>query len=626
MATITPRQNQNSSSSTTISQDKQQKITEVSKSHPYSALWAQLSDLYGSIGTPAKISKTIICGNEIQTLDKVLNVLTYFIRCGEVKREKREKFVDKKNLDNLMSNFNNNKNECLKKNGLTRTSTCVADLSDLIDENDGNNVNDGISKDFVKVLKKNVMNDIPKVLAYRDSHFVKQELRIGNFLMDTGIEMNKKPETDIKLTVTSPENIEYNLNKSGAIRKTSIVDTEIHLSELITANSLGGSTSKSMLWGLERVRDGIDTCESGVEIYENFDDNLNLFQRSKSLFVKSSAKGNSDHIRRSKLVRKSSVPKIESIPNDDDEDQYNSTSTLTSYPSLSELLTANSVGSGDRLLWGVEPVKENMSLEHIKHLELGEEINKKSSGDKEVVFVLGDDEALVGLKNQQINVLGPIDNCIKNCNHKYKKHSGVKFNFEQYPQIATNYMKNKNLEISNYDFLEKGLKMEREMRLNYDGCSAGTSGIKENIPEENEEECECCRGGGAHNYLTTPSNASELEFSSDLTENNNYPSSSGGSNSIVKKNLILKDKKNDEILEKLSTKHQVRLVSIPMPKSQPKICKNLIGILDKNSSGFIPSLFTKVSDHYIPDMVLQVICFYFTFFFVSNLNIFFFVS
>lgn len=601
MATITPRQNQNSSS-TTISQDKQQKITEVSKSHPYSALWAQLSDLYGSIGTPAKISKTIICGNEIQTLDKVLNVLTYFIRCGEVKREKREKFIDKKNLDNLMSNFNNNKNsECLKRTGLTRNSTCVADLSDLVDETDENV--EEFSKDFVKVLKKNVMNDIPKVLAYRDSHFVKQELRIGNFLMDTGIEMNKKPENEIKLTVTSPENIEYNLNKSGAIRKTSIVETEIHLSELITANSLGGSTSKSMLWGLERVRDGIDTCESGVEIYENFDDSLKSFKRSKSLFVKSSTKGSTDHIRRSKLVRKSSVPKIESIPNDDDDDQYNSTSTLTSYPSLSELLTANSVGSGDRLLWGVEPVKENMSLEHIKHLELGEEINKKSSSDKEVVFVLGDDEALVGIKN----VLGPIDNCIKNCNHKYKKHSGVKFNFEQYPQIATNYMKNKNLEISNYDFLEKGLKMEREMRLNYDGCSAGTSGIKENIPEENEEECECCRGGGAHNYLTTPSNASELEFSSDLTENNNYPSSSGGSSNIVKKTLILKEKKNDnEILDKLSSKHQVRLVSIPMPKSQPKICKNLIGMLDKNSSGFIPSLFTKVSDHYIPDMVLQV--------------------
>lgn len=183
-----------------------------------------------------------------------------------------------------------------------------------------------------------------------------------------------------------------------------------------------------------------------------------------------------------------------------------------------------------------------------------------------------------------------------------------KISFKINYQVATNYMKNKNLEISNYDFLEKGLKMEREMRLNYDGCSAGTSGIKENIPEENEEECECCRGGGAHNYLTTPSNASELEFSSDLTENNNYPSSSGGgSNSIVKKNLILKEKKNDEVLEKLSTK--VRLVSIPMPKSQPKICKNLIGTLDKNSSGFIPSLFTKVSDHYIPDMVLQVIFF-----------------
>ena len=31
----------------------------VSNHHPYNALWAQLGDLYGAVGSPTKISRTI---------------------------------------------------------------------------------------------------------------------------------------------------------------------------------------------------------------------------------------------------------------------------------------------------------------------------------------------------------------------------------------------------------------------------------------------------------------------------------------------------------------------------------------------------------------------------------------
>ncbi|RIA99599.1 folliculin-interacting protein middle domain-containing protein [Glomus cerebriforme] len=50
----------------------------------YDPLWAQLGDLYGSIGTPSIMSRTIIVGKDANTVRRILFVLSYFIRCNEV--------------------------------------------------------------------------------------------------------------------------------------------------------------------------------------------------------------------------------------------------------------------------------------------------------------------------------------------------------------------------------------------------------------------------------------------------------------------------------------------------------------------------------------------------------------
>lgn len=202
-----------------------------------------------------------MCGRETNVLEKILNVLTYFVRCGEIKREFKDEVIEKAVIDDIMENINDN---CLKRdvtpvkvvNGITtrlqRTSTCVKNLSVLINHDNGfdgssldsdefsDSAVEAYNADEDSVMKKNVMNDIPKVFVYRDSHFVKQELRVGNFLMDTGIEMNQKIKTElknyqikngsenIKLTLTSPDNIEY-----------SIADSSYNLSNIITENNLG---------------------------------------------------------------------------------------------------------------------------------------------------------------------------------------------------------------------------------------------------------------------------------------------------------------------------------------------------------------------------------------------------
>jgi hypothetical protein len=54
------------------------------KYHPYDPLWAQLTDLYGSVGTPAHIAHTLVLGKNTSLVCPLLYVLTYFIRCNEV--------------------------------------------------------------------------------------------------------------------------------------------------------------------------------------------------------------------------------------------------------------------------------------------------------------------------------------------------------------------------------------------------------------------------------------------------------------------------------------------------------------------------------------------------------------
>ena len=51
---------------------------------PYNPLWAQLTDLYGSIGNPATMGKTVVVGQNQALVNSILYILTYFIRCSEV--------------------------------------------------------------------------------------------------------------------------------------------------------------------------------------------------------------------------------------------------------------------------------------------------------------------------------------------------------------------------------------------------------------------------------------------------------------------------------------------------------------------------------------------------------------
>jgi hypothetical protein len=61
----------------------------LSKSHPYNPLWAQLGELYGALGFPVKIAKTVVASGarKLELLNRILSSLTYFIRCSEVEKQ-----------------------------------------------------------------------------------------------------------------------------------------------------------------------------------------------------------------------------------------------------------------------------------------------------------------------------------------------------------------------------------------------------------------------------------------------------------------------------------------------------------------------------------------------------------
>ncbi|XP_065085750.1 folliculin-interacting protein 2 [Ochlerotatus camptorhynchus] len=532
------------------SHQEKEKITKITANHPYNVLWAQLGDLYGAVGHPVKLTKTIICGSPQldNTIGKVLNVLSYFIRCSEIKRtvhmevfeegKVKEAFAAQKLINNASSHsFTNTEdlNSICKSSklarsssGMVRSSTRIKDLTAM-----GKDTGNAVEGELSTLLKKTVMNDIPNVLVYRDSRFVQQELRIGNKSMDTELLMNARQKQFLEMI--------YHIKKEGN--------------------------------GNPQIRMTLtQPDETGQEAIE----------------LDVSDTGDTDSIR------------------------------------LSRLITENSIGdkeNGKRFLWGLERIKEGITFEQLKYIDGlrgNYEMLMQSRPKDEVVFVLGDNEQLVNIKHTQnsstadrANELGAVGGK-RPCSHsKLRKHSVI-FNFDQYPKVVENYLKSQNLELTEHDLLEKSMKLSLKFHPEADLSSS---------TDADEEECDVCRNTSLL-YLQTPTNASELEFSSDLTDGSIYSSmhepsirdeykmhchddiSNTFSLATVEENAELKAKHPDSIL---------KLVDIPISKAL-----NVANLNDENNNdktdkfrklpskaGFMPSLFSRVADHYIPDMVLQ---------------------
>lgn len=617
----------------------QEKMMEISKFHPYNVLWAQLSDLYGSIGCPSRLAKTIICGAKTLTINKVLNVLTYFVRCGEIQRVNSTKVLNNIEIENIIARKSNptnfpsylDSNQCIpisnvQAKNLFRNKACYSDLS---------NISDQI---FKQSMDNNGMNC--------SLHSITNEIGSNELLLNS---LN----STIKLMVTSPNNDKFEYETASEALEFLLKKVESGSIELNQEKKLSSSgTMDTEKCSNDAVTDGIAFEIRKATNAKLTESDKNQLKRSQSFNRNSNA---INEMRKSRILRQISS------------DINGNAETTITFP---DFVTANNM-----------VIQSNES----KNMQKSDSEPNQSDLSRSVVFVLGDDDVLFGLKasSKNLNItsmqnscdiiektvshaqIEEMGNCIqmsssaanisnqaaftvasntstmapekkkKHCTHK--KHSGVKFNFEQYPQIVTNYMKNKNLDIESYDFLEKGLKLEQENAFNYGASSSLlpkiiSEDIQELDEQDEEEQCECC--ANTFRILQTPSNATELEFSS---EDGNYPvpinnivskpmeklkpivesnsqtivqQQTDRINADVNESQLMNTNKNsngksfgqsNETTDEKKYEKHLELLAIPIPET--KIVPNA---KNRIRAGYVPSLFVGITDHFIPDMVLQV--------------------
>ncbi|XP_013136295.1 PREDICTED: folliculin-interacting protein 2 isoform X2 [Papilio polytes] len=439
---------------------------------PYNALWAQLADLCGTIGHPPRAARTLITGNNAHFINKLLSVLTYFLRCGDV----------------------------------TRT-------------------------DF----------------AYQQCEYQESKVKCVNV-----VNSSSKSESCKTAEPKLPDSLKVPINtQSSGSSVSTLVSSEVSLKRSATLS--------------------------------NFNDKLSIPEPA--------------------VCGEKSVGGM----------RRNPTVLISLKGSDSSLDTSGS------------------DLE----------------SENKVVFVLGDDEKLVGLKNKSNGGRsvkksskvkeecgrrpcardiacgaqgsdGPAKCCRQTLQHsKPIKHSGFKFEFDKYPQIVTNYMKSKNLEILDRHYIGKpgNLKLDN---FQFDPTI---------VPPIQEERCDACyKCQLMESLLQTPTNASEMEYMNDIPRQSEPQVAKEviegeEKREMSPKTFVRKRKENTIVVNCRRAGDNSRSAQERSQKERVEKPKDTIDVKQvlefplpsvccrsqqcHTRSGFDASLLGGVTEHYIPDLILQ---------------------
>ncbi|XP_053603059.1 folliculin-interacting protein 2 isoform X2 [Plodia interpunctella] len=451
----------------------------TNRQKPYNALWAQLSDLCGSIGCPPRAARTIISGTtNPDFIQRLLVVLTYFLRCGDVARTDFE-FQDR-----------------------VPKETKVVNVQE---------VSENASKNSLNVPTVNTQSSNSSVCTVVTSEDFKRSTTLANISQQLS---SSSDVTENGCTSTKPSGLALRRNPTTIMPLRASSDTSLSSS------------------GPEEVVE-----EKSVLFVLGENEKLVGLKNKKSNDGKSVKKSSKVHI---------------------------------------------------------EPIKLD---------EPKEEVSTKEKHER--------------------NSVSPSKCCSQILQHsKPIKHSGFKFEFDKYPQIVTNYMKSKNLEILDRHYIGKpgNLKMDN---FQFDPT------IVPDLNSFQEERCETCyKCQLIESTLQTPTNASEMEYMNDIPR----PSEPQyAKQSVVKeeshgevspKNFVRKRQENTVVInpskscsvsvavsremrrtmiqEKKNREFKVnRVIEFPMPEMCP------LKKPEKTSAGFCGSMLGGVTDHYVPDLVLQ---------------------
>lgn len=586
-------------------------------------LWGQLTDLYGALGHPTKVSHTIVTGtNKSELISKILNSLTYFIRCSDIERKSfsrvdiddENKKVDcicqekscipkenyKKYADHLRemdvvsndSHLKNNdakltnvgpqtteiiemhslndlyksktlvtKNSTLnisKPRGLTKVRSCITDLSATYDKDEDNSVYAKLNQlclednetfknqSTIKVKEKN--KDLHFDLKKQKNSFEKESLfkseMSNHVLLDKvkslGIQavdslpLTKENEVELtnaiinekvrKLCRVPSSAISY--HKDSQLLNFQEAPTDIFEPKKV---DMERQTQSNAVFTAQMNTDKDSATETKNVIFVlGEDDKLIGLKKQKKVpnlsLENAELKSNSAKILQNTNYLKNS--------NENKQEQQISISTnigseykpnkMENNPAirptslhLLKTKSKNSFDSVENSEFKDSDFLMHLNTDHVKpstswtSLNLSEEIIKPiltASGNLKTNL-----EQIKKMESQKEFVrsqsvppqINESDTSATTSEKKSKyRYCGVKFNFQQYPNIVTNYMRSKNLELSQLPFAEKTMKLSSFGDYPEFDFLQGSSHF---------EEVET---------LQTPSNASELEFTSDLAPDN----------------------------------------------------------------------------------------------------------
>ncbi|CAG8715267.1 557_t:CDS:10 [Cetraspora pellucida] len=174
----------------------------------YDPLWAQLGDLYGVMGTPSIMSRTIISGTDENTVCRILFVLSYFIRCNEI-FERSEDIIplELQREEESKTSLNCDKNlssESTPSDGnvLHKKEAETLDTQNKNESNDITNINHNKSHKRSESQHKRVIIDFPFT-----------DISVENFL---DVPM---PKSQIQSVIPDPSLITTDKDKNAANTK-----------------------------------------------------------------------------------------------------------------------------------------------------------------------------------------------------------------------------------------------------------------------------------------------------------------------------------------------------------------------------------------------------------------------
>lgn len=650
---------------------------------PYGALWAQLGDLRGA--PPAPATRTLVSGRP-ELVSRLLHALTYFIRCGRVTRLMRRGNVFKDCAEQMRNNnviktrdpVTNLKDSLFKMTNVDLDSSNSKSFPPFHDERSStvlmNDLNDQTYDDEAENCEVHyVVNSTSKVIRTTSKYAVKSCTGRCDFEIKTTcaksipsvLKLNEKSGVKSCSNILSTRENNSNEKYVSSDSCTPVSRRDLHRSGTSSylCENIVGVTKNSSCNGLKKSSTFITKLPSGISDISSEESDRDSDQTFTE--PKRSRKTSVFHLPDKSLncVNKHDGNPLNTwIPQPLVPEQLDSASSEVSYPNLKTTLKRKPT---------VFTALNNYSDED-SNSSMETESNMDNEDGKGVLFVLGDDEKLVGLKNKcadrkfvkrssrseevdidvtrskdidsknisivpsaatqdersKINVietkqkLCEIEDdtkmevselkCCRNQQLQHSKpikHSGVKFEFEKFPQIVINYMKSKNLEILDSDYIGK------PGNLKLDGYKFDPSSVFPDM-KERCENCQQCQM--AESVLQTPSNASELEFTSDMPARTFAEEKIEVPVVMPPKSFVRRKKEKTIVINTCSLNekncNQSNIQNDTPANYNGTPCRTEMPIYSSQESnenpvecgvGFDQTLLRGVTDHYVPDVILQ---------------------